>query len=247
MKNLHIVICLTCLLAAAPASADFYGGQVYYNRIGGYYSGQGGEFTLSSDGGLGLLLNLSAYKEGVTKNVTGSTAFPSFQTFCVEGTEYVASPMEMMVSTTFVDESIGGVTGPGSHAILGSMTYGDNLDPMTAYLYTKFATGTLDGYNYGAGRSISADALQKAIWYIEGESGGVNNTFATLALDAVTSGEWVGMGIGDVRILNTWVVGHIGDPDFKLQDQLYLVPVPAAVLLGLLGLGVAGWKLRRFA
>jgi len=238
---------IVCAFVAAPAMADFYGGQVYYNRIGGYYSGQGGEFTLSSDGGLGLLLNLSAYKEGVTKNVTGSTAFPSFQTFCVEGTEYVASPMEMMVSTTFVDESIGGVTGPGSHAILGSMTYGDNLDPMTAYLYTKFATGTLDGYNYGAGRSISADALQKAIWYIEGESGGVNNTFATLALDAVTSGEWVGMGIGDVRILNTWVVGHIGDPDFKLQDQLYLVPVPAAVLLGLLGLGVAGWKLRRFA
>jgi len=244
-----IFITIVCAFVAAPAMADFYGGRVYYNRIGGYYSGSGGEFTLSTDGGPGLLLNLSAYKEGVTSYVSGSTA--SFQTFCVEGTEYIASPMDIMVSTTFVNELSGGVAGPGSHAILGSKPFGDNLDPRTAYLYTEFATGTLDGYAYGAGRSISADALQKAIWYIEGESGGVNNSFAALALDAVTLGgttdEWVSMGIGDVRILNTWVPGHIGESGYKLQDQLYLVPVPAAVLLGVLGLGVVGWKLRKFA
>lgn len=31
------------------------------------------------------------------------------------------------------------------------------------------------------------------------------------------------------------------------QDYVVKVPVPAAVLLGILGLGVAGWKLRKFA
>jgi len=32
-----------------------------------------------------------------------------------------------------------------------------------------------------------------------------------------------------------------------IDDVMYAVPVPGAVLLGILGLGVAGWKLRKFA
>lgn len=233
---------ITVVLAFMPtlAMADYYGGQIYYNRIAGYYSGNGGEFTLSTDGGSGLLLNLSAYA-ATTKNQTGSTAKPSFQTFCVETTEYVASPMEIVVSTTTAE----GIT--DSHAILGGKPSGDDLDPMTAYLYTKFAQGTLSGYNYGAGRATSADTLQKAIWWIENESGGVNNAFVTLANTAVAvGGEWYGKGIGNVRILNTWTPGHIGESAYKKQDQLYLVPTPAAVLLGMLGLGAAGMKLRKF-
>ena len=231
--------------------ADSYGGQIYWDRLGGYYSGNGGEFTLRSDGGPGLLLSNGAY--GATTSGLGGWG-ESFQTFCLEGGEYVYSgqSLDIVVNTTFINEATGAVTGPGSHAILGSMAYGDNLDARTAYLYTEFATGTLAGYDYTlAGRATSADALQRAIWYIEGEAGGVNNTFAALALDAVTVGgstdEWVGMGIGDVRILNTWVPGHVGDLNYARQDMLYLVPVPAAVLLGMLGLGVAGLKLRRFA
>jgi len=241
-----VFIAIVCAVVAVPALADYSGGRVYYNRIGGYYSGNGGEFTLSTDGGPGLLLDLSAYA-ATTKNQTGSTATPSFQTFCVEGTEYIASPMDIMVSTTTAE----GIS--YSHAILGGKPAGDDLDPRTAYLYTKFAQGTLAGYNYtaGAGRAGSADALQKAIWFIEGETGGVNNDFAALALDATTAGgstdEWVGKGIGDVRILNTWTPGHVGESAYKLQDQLYLVPAPAAVLLGMLGLSVAGLKLRKYA
>jgi hypothetical protein len=244
-KMIFITIVFTCL--TAPVLADYYGGRIYYNRIGGYYSGNGGEFTLRSDGGLGLLLSNSAY-DAKTRGEDGNPE--SFQTFCVETAEYVAQPMDIVVSTTFVNEATGAITGPGSHAILGSKPFGDNLDPMTAYLYTKFAQGTLAGYNYtvGAQRVASAGALQNAIWFIEGE-GGVNNAFVALANDAVTVGgntdEWVGKGIGDVRILNTWVPGHIGELGFKTQDQLYLVPVPAAVLLGMLGLGVAGLKLRK--
>ena len=180
--------------------------------------------------------------------MAGSTATPSFQTFCVERTEYVASPMDIVVSTTFIDESTVLGAGDGSHAIWGSKTYGDNLDDRTAYLYTQFATGTLTGYDYTlAGRSTSAGDLQNAIWWIEGE-GGANNGFVALADTAVAfGGEWYGKGIGDVRILNTWAPGRIGEWDYKKQDQLYLVPVPAAVLLGMLGLSVAGIKLRKFA
>jgi len=245
-------ISLVCGFVAVPALADIYGGRVWYNRIGGYYSGNGGEFTLSNDGGPGLLLDLSAYIEGVTKNVLGSSTLPSFQTFCVETSEYVAQPMDIVVSTTFVNEATGAITGSGSHAILGSKPKGDNLDARTAYLYTQFAKGVLSNYDYlstGVGRNVSAGLLQKAIWYIEEEPGGSNagqsGIWITEAQNAIDNGLW--SGIGDVRILNTWKPGYVGDLVYKKQDQLYLVPVPAAVLLGILGLGVAGWKLRRFS
>ena len=246
-----IFITIVCTFLAAPALADWYGGRIYYYRINGYYSGNGGEFTLRSDGAPGLLLSNSAY-DAKTRGKDGNTE--SFQTFCVETAEYVAQPMDIVVSTTFVNEATGKITGPGSHAILGSKPFGDNLDPRTAYLYTKFAQGTLAGYNYtaGAGRVASAGALQNAIWCIEGE-GGANNAFVALANDALTVGgttdEWVNKGIGDVRILNSWVIDHVGDETaaYKLQDQFYLVPVPGAVLLGILGLSLAGWKLRKFA
>jgi len=229
--------------------ADYYGGQVNYNRIGGYYSGNGGEFTLSSDGGPGLLLDLSGYA-AETKNQTGSTTIPSFQTFCVERTEYIESPMEIWVSTTSTTSS---VDGSGSHAIYGSAApLGDDLDPMTAYLYTEFATGTLAGLGYdytGTTRAVSAGALQNVIWGIEGEFGvwtpaaGLETDFYNAAFAAVNA-SWT--GIGGVRILNSWVPGHRGEGGYEKQDQLYLVPVPAAVLLGMLGLSVAGVKLRKF-
>ena len=53
---------------------------------------------------------------------------------------------------------------------------------------------------------------------------------------------WGSSSIGNVRILQFCNSDGTG---YK-QDQLYLVPVPGAVLLGILGLGAAGLKLRKF-
>jgi len=36
-------------------------------------------------------------------------------------------------------------------------------------------------------------------------------------------------------------------PSYSDDFHVSLVPVPAAVILGMLGLGAAGWKLRKFA
>ena len=98
----------------------------------------------------------------------------SFQTFCVEMSETITNPMNVFVST----EAAGSEpqdNGPGSHAyeggVPGSPSIGDDLDPKTAYLYTRFVGGTLAalGYDYtpGTGREDSAKVLQNLIWGIE--------------------------------------------------------------------------------
>jgi hypothetical protein len=38
-----------------------------------------------------------------------------------------------------------------------------------------------------------------------------------------------------------------GELNGQYQDYVIRVPVPAAVILGILGLGVVGWRLRKFA
>ena len=250
-----VFITVMCAFAATPVMADFYGGRVYWDRVDDpfkYYSGNGGEFTLRSDGGPGLLLSNSAYAE-TTRGQDGHEE--SFQTFCIEIEEYVKQPMDIVVSTTWTsgddypqwDPLV--AHSPASHAILGGEPVGDDLNPTTAYLYTQFAKGILSNYDYlntGLGRNVSAGELQKAIWFLEGEitslvSNSQSEAWKTEAIGAL----WT--DIGDVRVLNTWVPDYVGDRCYWKQDQLYLTPVPGAVLLGMLGLGVAGVKLRKFS
>jgi len=234
--------------------ADFYGGKADYSQK--YATGQGGEFRLEphSDG---FYLSNSAYADS-TRNQELSG---SFQTFCLEVTEYIHDDSHIKVSTTYKDG-----TAPGSHAYKGSTGTGDDLNPETAWLYTQFATGNLDGYNYGSGgykslsRAQTAGSLQRLIWSLEEEGGGtdwgvdlssyygidINNDQRQLIFiwetAYVQSGGW--SGIGNVRVLQLY---ENSDYTGFRQDQLYLTPVPGAFLLGLLGLGAAGMKLRKFA
>jgi hypothetical protein len=47
--------------------------------------------------------------------------------------------------------------------------------------------------------------------------------------------------IGPVRVLNTM------QGSTKTQSMLIVIPVPGAALLGVMGLGLAGWVKRRFS
>ena len=256
-------ISILCAFVAAPAVADSYtdgtvtyGGQINYTQSS-YGFGRGGEFTVYDDGGPGLLLSNQAYVSGTTAGLGGHTE--SFQTFCVETDEYIFSGNKIYVSESFVNGD------PGSHAWKGGANTdgGDDLDIRTAYLYYQFATGNLDGYNYGSGgygdltRAQTAGALQRVIWALEEEGGGdfsedfmstnLNNEQQALATDWFNDADGSGWNdIGSVRILQAVIVDASGNPIGYGQDLLYVVPVPAAVLLGMLGLGAAGLKLRKY-
>ena len=222
------VLCILLLLTALAgvAAGD---PMLTINRVSGYYSGDGGAFTIVS-----AALSNAEYSPSPekTKDI-GTTG--SFQSFCIEQTEHVTIPGNYYF--TLDTCAVQGGAGGGSP---------DPLGYATAWLYTQFATGVLSGYNYGAERTTSAAALQNAIWYLEDEIAPVSgqaNTWVIAANAAVSSGDW-GNTIGDVRILNLYKYDSEGNK-VDCQSQLYLVPVPGAVLLGMLGLGAAGMKLRR--
>jgi hypothetical protein len=264
MKRVIIFVILFIVFTSTPTFADIYGGTgSLYQTGGNYSSGNGGEFTISSSS-----LSISAYTNA-TSGITGSAN--SFQTFCLEKTEYTTNSIEIMVSETWT----GGGTNPqwdpsaphspASHAILGSNPTlgGDDLNPQTAYLYTLFATQSLTGYNYGntSSRITSAGDLQNAIWYIEGEPVSLSTQASAWVQQAVNAtglgigsftdqnpgvDSW-GLTIGNVRVLNNYTSGYVGNLQYRKQDQLYLTPIPASVILGILGMGVVGIKLRKYA
>jgi hypothetical protein len=124
-------------------------------------------------------------------------------------------------------------------------------------LYYQFQLGILSDYDYTPpGRAITADALHKAIWCLEGESGGVNNSYVTLAINqfgslagAQTDNFQNGQRKIPVMVLNLWDIGHVGERGYQHQDQLVCAPVPEHATMLFLGsglIGLAGYGRRKF-
>ena len=227
------------LLFAPMAAADKIG----LNRVNGYFSGNGGEFTVytaltddpAGDGGLASVV---ANYAAVTK-VTNTTT--TFQTFCVELNEY-ATPLPGTYDYTIGTSAIAGGAG------------GPKPDPIslgTAYLYIQFAMGTLAGYDYtGANRAADAGALQNAIWYLEEETSLVvkNNEFLKLAItDLYGSIDFndataVDQAITAIRVDNNGAY-KVAALNLTFQGQLkqsHLVYTPEPGTLLMMGIGLLG-------
>lgn len=179
--------------------------------------------------------------QGLGQNGAGADRF---LTFCVERNEHIAAGHTYDAEINTVADH-GGISGGRP----------DPLDARTAFLYTMFTNGRLDEELAGSGvvstfeygTAQSGQAIQDAIWFIEGELfsvGSAAQELVALASDAVDrGGSWYGKGIGNVRILNLTVPGSGGAG----QDQLVMIPLPIPAVLGLVGLlGIGLVSRRRF-
>jgi hypothetical protein len=212
MKKLYMVLSLAGAMAAPNVFASMT--VVLTQNTSQYSAGDGGEFRATGGGNptLNSIVNWNAYNTGAAANTAGS-GDAYFQTFCIQTTVY------FYPGTTY------------------NAAPGDSITIGTAWLYSQFAAGTLSGYNYayGGNRVNTAGSLQQAIWWLQGQTGGVNNSFVTLAETTLglndTTIKLDGNGAYGVDSLNlTDVNGNAA-----AQDQLVIVvPETTTVIAGML-------------
>ena len=198
--------------------------------------------------------------EFLASALTGNS--PSFQTFCVEYSEYFYYDKPLLVSKVNTGSKNGGAGGsvldPGGDPD-GAGPYTNKWDPIsdkTAYLFTKFTNHTLTGYDWNgttAEHKADSTALQLAIWYLEGEiSSTVNSSVYNLYTSNSRATGWVADAMqnatgwnGQVRVLNLLRESTPGSGVFNTvaQDQLYLAPIPEpeTYAMMLAGLGLIGF------
>lgn len=226
MKKIIVVLALSvafCLPQMAVADTVTTVGAP--GGYGPYQTDRGGEFTLLPSG-----FAISGYS-AKTSGFGGNAG--TFQTFCVEENEYIYPNTTHTV--VFNTAAVNGGLGWGNP---------DPLSEGSAYLYQKFATGTLAGYDYVtlSGRHTSARDLQNAFWMLEDETDYIaGNPYITqvIAEFGTLDGAKANYKGSSVKVLNLSI------NDGRAQDQLFYVPVPVpepttVLLLGLGMIGLAG-------
>jgi hypothetical protein len=261
-KAIFIILVVAALFALMTQGAFAYtvtttGNGGHYSGYGPYQTGDGGEFTLLA--GDGLETYLQYYVSGKTSNVinnNGQTLSGTFESFCLEKNETISAGITYNAAMN--DGAVNGGQG-GIRTIINGVTT-DMISKGTAWLYYEFAKGILTGYNYtGNSRKDSAEKLQNAIWWLEGELSysnydiahtsnifinAVNDKFgiATVNNNRTYNAMANNNGVYGVKVLNLTFTekdkcGH--ETISYHQDQLVATPIPAAFWLfgaGLVGL-----------
>ncbi|HON91266.1 MAG TPA: hypothetical protein PKZ07_06855 [Sedimentisphaerales bacterium] len=229
-----VSVFVVCAFSAAPLLAEPTVGQTFYwqdkgGNISDYQLTVVAQVTLtqisgSSNGGAFL----------VTVNQGTLPLGGGFTTFCIEDEITFSPGTKYWVS---VD----------SKAYSGNSGYGlagDPISNVTEYIYDSWRSGNPNNW--------SQAAISQAIWYAEDEVAysSLSNAAKAVYNAAVTAIGGTGNigNAGHTWALNLWsgwktVDGKLIAKD--VQSHLITVPVPGAVLLGFLGLGYAGMKLRK--
>src|SRR5580692_6325933 len=221
MKKICFLIGLSGLITVTAVQAQMQI-TLTQNTQNNYGYGRGGEFNALANASL-LAINptLSGYS-AATADAT------SFETFCVETMEDFNPGGTYNVD---ISQSIKFNNGQFSAPDGGALTLG------AAWLYSQFAAGTLQNYDYiDGGRQQSAGNLQNALWYLEGEissptdalinSGADGTTFYNEALAAVGAANINNASDGayGVVVLNMYAPNQDGSDGTPAQDQLMVVP-----------------------
>jgi hypothetical protein len=238
--------CMVLTLAGVMVAANLFASMsvTLMNNTSQYSYSTSGEFRAVGNSDLDAVINWSAYSSLTKGTVTpgdngynsGLNGLAYFQTFCIEHNEYFSPGVSYSA-------------GISQNAMYGGQPNGsDPISIGTAWLYSQFAAGILSGYTYayGGGRVSTAGALQQAIWWLEDEVGGVNNSLVALAKDTLNKDDTTirddANGAYGVYALNLGTPGQV-------QDQLVIVvPEPTTVLAGallLLPFGVSTLRILR--
>ena len=223
MKKLVVLAGLLQIFAVCTTQAVMQ--VVLYQNLTNYSHGNAGEFNALPNA---ALLSVNPTLTGYAPTTADLTAVnPYFQTFCVEEGEFFSpgSTYNVTISTEVLYNG-------------GQFPAGEPITLGTAWLYSRFADGTLSGYDYtyGSDRITSAGDLQQALWYLQGEvtslvSGGADGTAfynaAVFALGGTVTN--AANGAYGVVALNLWVPGPNGSNGAAAQDQLMVIPGPTTV------------------
>jgi hypothetical protein len=173
------------------------------------------------------------------------SVFTPFIAFCLQETEAIVmngvEVFQVVGITTWAEMEMAATGGD-------DVTLKDPVSAQTAWIYQKYLEGDwaalgLGAYAGDAASDLRGDAVQKAIWCLEGEdpsgtSGACSYAPAKLVMDAAEIA--APTSLGGITALNLiWTrnaYGHLaGDP---AQDILNPIPEPASMLL--FGSGLAG-------
>jgi hypothetical protein len=246
MMKRTMLIAVVCVFIAAPTFADY--GTVNLKEVstapglGGFTltahnftSGVGGvlagQYNFDINGGAGITV----------PGITSYTQLPEWG-FCIE-MQYSTSGYQTYNIKDLQDAPLTGG--------IGGLPMGSTKADFIRELWANHIADTQVG---GAAGNTNAAAFQLAVWEIVYEDNGSWDVTATSG--AADTGFKASGNAGALNLANTWLGeldgqgmagGLYAYSNNTYQDYVFQVPVPAAVLLGLLGLGAAGVRLRRFA
>lgn len=176
-----------------------------------------------------LALSLGASSALALPSVTLSTV-PGDSSGALGGGAFFANTQSEGVFKTFCLESSVGMSLGATLYYDWSTTVQNQNDPISlgsALLMNNYALG-LFGANYAAWGG--AAGLQRAFWYLEGESGGVNNQFVAYA-QSVLGATLLNNANGayGVRVMNLWANSN-GTGDRQSQIAYFGVPDAGSTL-----------------